>query len=42
MVEMLSVLLLLRGYSSLVLADFIVTGQEKEKHRNVKCLLKRM
>jgi hypothetical protein len=42
MVEMLSVLVLLRGCSSLALADFVITGKEKEKHRNAKCLLKRM
>jgi hypothetical protein len=40
MVEMLSVLVLLRGCSSLALTEFIVIGQEKEKHRNAKCPLK--
>jgi len=42
MLEMLSVLVLLRGCSSLVLTDFIVTGKKKEKNRSAKCSLKRM
>jgi hypothetical protein len=40
MLEMLSFLVLLWGYSSLALTDFIVTGQEKEQHRNALCPLK--